>query len=160
MAQAQVAGKLLGLHWTTVYRLRKRFLEDPVATAVLAKAPGPGVGSRRLDPEVEEVIRETLIRWLPRQRDLAHPQLDLTLQIRARCTRAGLTPPSPRLFVAGHCIWRRKRRHVWGRMPLAGNARGQRSLEAVDRGALEVRRPPPFVPPRAWAADRKEGIGH
>ncbi|MDM0071449.1 Mu transposase C-terminal domain-containing protein [Variovorax sp. J31P207] len=94
MEQAQSAGRLLGMHWTTVYRLRKRFLEDPVATSVSAKAPGPEFGDKRLDPEVEEVIRDTLTRWLPRQRDLAHPQLDLTLRIRARCTRAGLTPPS------------------------------------------------------------------
>ena len=31
-AQAKVAGQLLDVHWTTVYRLRKRFLEDPVAS--------------------------------------------------------------------------------------------------------------------------------
>lgn len=94
MNQAQAAGKLLGLHWTTVYRLRKRFLEDPVATSVSPKAPGPNAGFKRLDPDVEEVIRNALIRWLPRQRELAHPQLDLTLHIRACCKRAGLNPPS------------------------------------------------------------------
>lgn len=94
MDQAQGAGKLLGLHWTTVYRLRKRFLEDPVATSVSPKAPGPNAGFKRLDPDVEEVIRNALIRWLPRQRELAHPQLDLTLHIRS--------------FVGGRCIERRK----------------------------------------------------
>ncbi|MBT2324320.1 transposase [Variovorax paradoxus] len=86
--------KLLGLHWTTVYRLRKRFLEDPVASSVLPKTPGPERGSRRLDPDVEEIIRNALVRWLPRQRDLAHPQLDLTLHIRACCKGAGLKLPS------------------------------------------------------------------
>ena len=94
MEQAKGAGKLLGLHWTTVYRLRKRFLEDPVATSVSPKAPGPDAGYKRLDPDVEEVIRHALIRWLPRQRELAHPQLDLTLHIRACCKREGLKPPS------------------------------------------------------------------
>ena len=94
MAQAQVAGKLLGLHWTTVYRLRKRFIEDPVATSVAPRAPGPSSGFRRLDPGVEQVIAQTLAKWLPRQRHLAHPQLDLTLEIRARCERANLKLPS------------------------------------------------------------------
>ena len=94
MAQAESAGKLLDLHWTTVYRLRKRFIEDPVATSVAPRAPGPSSGFRRLDPAVEQVIARTLAKWLPRQRHLAHPQLDLTLEIRARCERANLKLPS------------------------------------------------------------------
>src|SRR5438477_11009354 len=36
-SQAVMAGKLLGLHWTSVYRLRRRFLGDPVASAMAPK---------------------------------------------------------------------------------------------------------------------------
>jgi hypothetical protein len=39
--QAALAGHLLGVHWTTVYRLRRRFLADPVTSAV---APLPRDG--------------------------------------------------------------------------------------------------------------------
>ena len=33
-SHAESAGKLLGVHWTTIYRLRKRFLAEPVASSV------------------------------------------------------------------------------------------------------------------------------
>ena len=46
--QAKQAAKLLNVHWTTVYRLRRRFLADPVASAVRPRARGPKVGKRRL----------------------------------------------------------------------------------------------------------------
>lgn len=92
--QAERAAQLLGVHWTTVYRLRRRFLRDPVASSLLAKAPGRPKGSRRLDPRVEEIIEETLQGWMPRQRELAHPLLDVSMEIRRRCRRAGVNPPS------------------------------------------------------------------
>lgn len=51
--QAVAAGYLLGVHWTTVYRLRRRFLADPVASAVAPLPrgtppgrPAPGCGRR------------------------------------------------------------------------------------------------------------------
>lgn len=37
-SQAAMAARLLGVHWTTVYRLRQRFLRDPTAPAT-ASAP-------------------------------------------------------------------------------------------------------------------------
>jgi putative transposase len=69
--QAVRAGQLLGVHWTTVYRLRRGFLADPVATAVASQLGGPDPGGRQLDAKVEEVINAALSRWLPRQRFLA-----------------------------------------------------------------------------------------
>jgi putative transposase len=92
--QAQRAGQLLKLHWTTVYRLRKRFLADPVATSLAPGVTGPSVGSRKLLPEVEAVIAGTLTKWLPRQRELGAPLSELTMEIRRACLQAGLPPPS------------------------------------------------------------------
>jgi putative transposase len=94
MAQAKVAAQLLGVHWTTVYRLRKRFLEDPVASSIVPKSAGPAAGGTRLDKRVDDVIDVVLSRWLPRQRELAHPRLDLTMEVRRRCRLAGLPAPS------------------------------------------------------------------
>src|SRR5476651_2699259 len=85
MVQAKVAAQLLGVHWTTVYRLRKRFLEDPVASSIVPKNAGPAAGGTRLDKRVDDVIDVVLSRWLPRQRELAHPRLDLTMEVRRRC---------------------------------------------------------------------------
>jgi putative transposase len=39
--QAVFAADLLGVHWTTVYRLRRRFLADPVAERRRSAAPRP-----------------------------------------------------------------------------------------------------------------------
>lgn len=93
-AQAVRAGQLLGVHWSTVYRLRRRFLTDPVATAVAPLPPGPDPGGMKLDTQVEEVIDAVLSRWLPRQRFLAHPLLDITREVHRRCQQAGIPSPS------------------------------------------------------------------
>lgn len=91
---AIVAANLLGVHWTTVYRLRQRFLADPVASAVIPKRRGPSEGDRRLGGAVDTVIDEVVHVWLPAQRQLAHPATDLVLEVRRRCELAGLQPPS------------------------------------------------------------------
>ena len=88
-----MAGKLLGLHWTSVYRLRRRFLGDPVASSVAPMLRGPKPGDRRVAPPVEQVIADVLARWLPKQRELAHPQLDTWMEIRRRCLHAALPAP-------------------------------------------------------------------
>jgi len=75
--QAENAGKLLGLHWATVYHLRRRFLADPVASALIPYDRGPKVGKPRLAETVEEIVSEVLTDWLPRQGRLAHPLLEL-----------------------------------------------------------------------------------
>ena len=41
LSQAKTAAKLLGVYWSTVYRLRRRFRSDPVASSVRPRAPGP-----------------------------------------------------------------------------------------------------------------------
>ncbi|WP_233860256.1 Mu transposase C-terminal domain-containing protein [Paraburkholderia sp. HD33-4] len=94
LAQAKRAGHLLCVHWTTVYRLRRKFLSDPVASSLNPRHRGPKVGSRRLDLAVNDVIEKVVQDWLPAQQQLAHPATDLVLEIRRRCVAAGLAPPS------------------------------------------------------------------
>ena len=52
-AQAEMAGRLLGVHWTTVYRLRRRYLADPVATSVQRDEPGPRPGKPLVSRELK-----------------------------------------------------------------------------------------------------------
>jgi putative transposase len=84
---------LLGIHWSTVYKLRRRFLQHPVASAVAPRTRGPKNGSKRIDSCVEAVMQDVLDDWLPRQRHLAHPLLDRFMEVRRRCHEAKLQPP-------------------------------------------------------------------
>jgi putative transposase len=92
--QAELASRLLGVHYTTVYRLRKRFRTDPVASSVLPKERGPRPGDRLISPKCEEIVQEVLCVWLSKKRSLAHPLRDVTVEIRSRCRRAGVEPAS------------------------------------------------------------------
>ena len=92
--QARRAGQLLGLHWTSVYRLRTRFLRDPVMSSLAPRPSGPSAGLQRLDARVEAIVEDVLQRWLPRQHELAHPPLSIHLEVRRRCGALGLTAPS------------------------------------------------------------------
>lgn len=92
--QAQTAGKLLGMHWASVYRLRSRFLRDPVTSSLLPRASGRLTQPLRLPPATEEIVALVVEQWVPRQRQLAHPVLDTYMQVRKRCSDAGLKPPS------------------------------------------------------------------
>src|SRR5260370_10989149 len=73
-AQAVVAGRLLGVHWTTVYRLRRRFLADPVASAVAPLPRDPTTGGRRLGVAAHVVFEEGVDLWLPKQPQPAHSE--------------------------------------------------------------------------------------
>ena len=71
--QAERAGQLLGVHWTTVYRLRARFLADPRTSALVPDAGGRRGEPWRLAPAVEAIVSSVVDQWVPRQRELAHP---------------------------------------------------------------------------------------
>uniref|UniRef100_Q46MS3 Uncharacterized protein n=1 Tax=Cupriavidus pinatubonensis (strain JMP 134 / LMG 1197) TaxID=264198 RepID=Q46MS3_CUPPJ len=92
--QATKAGELLGVHTSTIYRLRRIFLADPVASALIRHDPGPKAGERHLAAPVEKIVSNVLTDWLPRQRHLTHPLLELCVEIRKRCAVAGVSPPS------------------------------------------------------------------
>ena len=98
--QAERAAQLLGLHWTSVYRLRRKFLAKPVATSLLPKAPGRSTGDRFLGFQVEFIIDEVLQRWLPKQERLAHPALDISMEVRKQCVEEGLKPPARNTVMA------------------------------------------------------------
>lgn len=92
--QAEYAGKLLGMHRSTIYRLRQRFLADPVASALSPYDRGPRSGKGRLPAQVENIVNDVLTTWLPPQRYLAHPLFELAIEIRKRCADAGITAPA------------------------------------------------------------------
>jgi transposase InsO family protein len=55
-----------------------------------AKCPG----ARTLALRAERIIDAVLTQWLPRQRQLAHPMRDVTMEVRRNCKRAGIKPVS------------------------------------------------------------------
>ena len=91
--QAEMVGRLLNLHWTSAYRLRRRFLADPVASSVAQRARGPKPGGRRVNTRAEQIIGDVLQRWVPKQHELAHPLLDIWLEIRRRCLLSAVVAP-------------------------------------------------------------------
>jgi putative transposase len=91
---AQRAAQLLGVHWTSVYRLRRRFLAHPVASSLAARNRGPKEGRHRINNAVDNIVEEVLNDWLPRQRFLAHPLKDIVLEVRQRCRKRKLIAPS------------------------------------------------------------------
>ena len=99
---AMRAAQLLNIHWTSVYRLRRRFLAHPVASALKAKDPGPRKGQRHLDSAVEGIIDAVLQEWLPQQSDPGRRLTDIDQEIRHRCIKKRLAPPS-RFTVARRC---------------------------------------------------------
>ncbi|MEO7128971.1 MAG: hypothetical protein ABI040_08950 [Rhodoferax sp.] len=70
--QALAASKLLGVHWTHGYRLRRGFLASPVASSVAPGKKGRKTGMR-LNPQIESIVQASLHLWMRRQRQLAHP---------------------------------------------------------------------------------------
>jgi putative transposase len=62
MEQAQRAVQLLGMHWASVYRLRRRFLADPVASSVARRPRGPEPGDRKLSAEGQQIMEDTFSR--------------------------------------------------------------------------------------------------
>ena len=93
-AQALRAAQLLGMHWTTVYRLRRRFLRDPMTTSLVPNKAGRLKEPQRLEASLEDIMTDVIQRWLSRQSELAHPVLDSHTEIRRRCSKVGITPPS------------------------------------------------------------------
>ncbi len=92
--QTKTAAALLGVSWSTVYRLRRRFQRDPVTSSLNPSLPGPSIGARTLGADAERVIDHVLTQWLPRQRRLAHPLRDVTMEVRRSCKLAGIEPVS------------------------------------------------------------------
>lgn len=128
--QAERAALRLGVHCTTVYRLRRRFLENPVASALQPRQPGRATGGR-LDAAVECVIGQAVHEWLPDQRQLAHPASDLVLEVKRRCRVAGLSPPSRSMIARRWLSYREQDALARAALPNA----------AIAPGTFQVRHP-------------------
>jgi len=72
-SQAEHAAQLLGVHWTTIYHLRARFLPDPRTSSLVADRGGRGAEPERLAARVEAVVTKVISQWVPAQRFLANP---------------------------------------------------------------------------------------
>ncbi|AEI82033.1 TniA-like transposition protein (plasmid) [Cupriavidus necator N-1] len=133
--QADYAGKLLRMHRSTVYRLRQRFLADPVASALSPYDRGPRSGKGRLPAQVENIVNDVLSTWLPQQRYLAHPLFELTIEIRKRCAAAGVTAPARSTVSRRWAAYRKEEALLQAALPAA----------AIPPGSLVARYPMDIV---------------
>jgi putative transposase len=130
-SQAERAAQLLGLHWTTIYRLRARFLRDPRTSSLVADRGGRRAEPERLARLVEAVVTEVVSQWLPAQRFLAHPILDTHMEVRRRCDALGLKPP------ARNTVERRVQAHREAELMFLAS-RPRKLPRQVDRSELET----------------------
>ena len=128
--QAALAGELLGVHWTNVYRLRRRFLANPVASSVAHRSHGPKPGNR-IDPGVESIVQAALHFWLPRQRQLAHPLLDLCKEIGRHCKASKLQEPSRNTVANRWAEYRDEQAALLAKDPNAAKAPGNFNAKAA-----------------------------
>jgi putative transposase len=128
--QAVAAGKLLKLHWTNVYRLRRRFLANPVASSVAPRRHGPKPGNR-IDPQVESILQAALHFWLPKQKQLAHPLLDLCKEIGKQCKFARLEAPARNTVKSRWGAYRDEQAALLAEDPRAKRVPGHFNAKAV-----------------------------
>ena len=60
--QAQEIAKKLQIHWTTVYRYRRRLLEQELASAAVGRSPGFPIGSNRLSAVQKSIVDQVIER--------------------------------------------------------------------------------------------------
>jgi putative transposase len=101
---------------------------NPVASSLLRDTPGPRAEPRRLPSE--GVIEDVLQDWLPRQRQLAHPVLDLHLEIRGRCSKLGLAAPSRNTVARRFEAYQRLQAELLGSDPASQVAPGSFAASA------------------------------
>jgi len=92
--QVEVASRLLGKHWVTLYRLRKRFIMNPFAKTLARRKPGSIIGCRRLDRATDEVIDQTFVAWIAGGFHETHTRKDFGLEVRRNCLAACVHLPS------------------------------------------------------------------
>lgn len=90
--EAKRIAQQLGVHWTTVYRYRRRLLNGGVATAFLGRGRGFPVGSSRLSPEQEAIIDDVIGRLARGTTKLR--VIDALEEVAQRCRTVQLSSPS------------------------------------------------------------------
>lgn len=97
-AAVEAAARKLDLSGAQVYRLIKRFRDDPVTTSLVPDRPGPRKGARLLAHQIEEIIEDGIdTSYKRRERPT---QQELLRHIRGKCAAAGLKPPSRKAIAA------------------------------------------------------------
>jgi putative transposase len=92
-ADVAAAAEKAGVHWVTLYRWIRRYLDAGVVSALVPEKPGPMPGSRRLNPEVEAIVDGVIeTHYLTRQRRSVRAVCD---EVKLQCRRAGLKAPHP-----------------------------------------------------------------
>ena len=109
--QALLAAQLLDVHWSHVYRLRRRFLASPVTSSWAIHKTGRRAG-HRVDPSVEAIVQIALHQWMPQQIHLVHPLLDLCNEVGKRCTDADLPHPSRNTVAERWALYRDEQQAV------------------------------------------------
>lgn len=97
-AKVQEAGRVLGLSVQQTYRSLALYRKNPVTASLVPGKPGPGKGTRRFAPRMEEIIeRATQAIYARPER----PTLDrLRREVRQDCQAAGLKAPSRKALAA------------------------------------------------------------
>lgn len=86
-------GKENGVHWTTLYKWRRRYERSGRTSSLLPHKPSGGRGRSRLEPEIEAVIKDVVEnRYLSRDR---WPLLKVIEEVGRLCTNAKLRRPHP-----------------------------------------------------------------
>ncbi len=129
--QAKVAGQLLGMHWTSVYRLRKRFSRDPVASSLTPRSGGRLSRPSRLTPAIEGVIEDVLQKWMVRERELAHPVHDLHTEVRRLSNKLKLQPPCRNTVNRRIAAYRQEQTELLGPQGAPGSFGAAKPLEIV-----------------------------
>jgi putative transposase len=94
MSEARNIADQLNIHWTSVYRYRRRLLAAGTATALLGRVRGYPTGSSRLSPEQESVIEKVIARLARRAKKLR--VIDVFEEVVQRCRISNIPPPSRR----------------------------------------------------------------
>jgi len=82
-----------GLHYTTLYRWYRAYVDRGGALGLLPKKTGFPKGRKRLEPEIDKVIRDVVENYyLTKQR----PKISAVIRmVEIECSKRNLNPPSP-----------------------------------------------------------------
>jgi len=90
--QAQEIAKKLRVHWTTVYRYRRRLLDQDIASAVVGRSAGFPSGSTRLSAAQKSIVDQVIERLSRRSKKLR--VVDVCDEVARRCRTDGVLMPS------------------------------------------------------------------
>jgi putative transposase len=90
--QAQEIAARLQIHWTTVYRYRRRLLDLDLASAVVGRSPGFPTGSTRLSVAQKSIVDQVIERLSRKLKKIR--VVDVCDEVARRCRIDGILMPS------------------------------------------------------------------